>query len=97
LRADLPDSATLRGREEVARNAAGWLEAFDDLVLEPVEVSEAAGKIIVVVHVHGSIKGTGEKVDMDEVHVLTERDGKLIEIREYLTRDEAFRSLGLAV
>jgi hypothetical protein len=33
---------------------------------------------------------------MDEVHLLAERDGKLFEIREYLTRDEALRSLGLA-
>jgi ketosteroid isomerase-like protein len=97
LRADLPDSATLRGRGEIARNAAEWLEAFDDLVLEPVQVSEVAGKIIVVVHFHGRIKGTEEEVTMDEVHVVTEPDGRLIEIREYLTKDEALRSLGLAV
>jgi len=97
LRADLPDSTTLRGHEQITRNVAAWLEAFDDLVLEPVEISEVADRIIVVVHFHGRIKGTDEKVAMDEVHVVTERDGKIVEIFEYLTKDEALRSLGQAV
>jgi hypothetical protein len=34
---------------------------------------------------------------MDEVHLVTERDGKLIEIREYLTKAQALRSLGAGV
>ena len=96
LRADVPDSRILRGHRDIAQNAASWYEAFDDLVLEPVEMSEAAGKIIVAVHFSGRIKGTGEEVNMDEVHVVTMRDDKIIEIREYNAKDEALRSLGLA-
>jgi hypothetical protein len=34
---------------------------------------------------------------MDEVHVVTERDGKIIEIHEYVTKEEALGSLGQAV
>lgn len=97
LRADLPDSVTLRGHDEIARNVASWLVTFDNLVLEPVEVSEVAGKAIVIVHLHGNIKGSEERVAMDEAHVVAERDGKIIEIREYLTKEEALRSLGQAV
>jgi ketosteroid isomerase-like protein len=96
-RTDLPDSGTYHGHEEIARMVAEWEVAFDDLVLEPVEIREVAGKVLVLVHTQARIKGSGEVVEMDEVHVLRMRDGKLIEIREYLTKEEALRSLGGAV
>jgi ketosteroid isomerase-like protein len=96
-RSDLPDSGTYRGHEAIARLVAEWQGAFDDLVLEPVEIREIAGKVLVLVHTTARIKGTGEVVEMDEVHVGTMSDGKLIEIREYLTKEEAIRSLGGAV
>ena len=44
LRADLPDSRTLRGHDQVRELYADWTGAFEDLQLEPIEVSEVAGK-----------------------------------------------------
>jgi ketosteroid isomerase-like protein len=97
LRADLPDSRTLRGHEEVTQLYADWTEAFEDLRLEPVEISEVAGRTIAVLHFRGRIKGSRQEVDMDEVWVYSWRDQKIIEIREYRTKDEALRSLEPAV
>jgi ketosteroid isomerase-like protein len=76
---------------------AGWVEAFEDLHNEPGEIIELAGRIVVDMHVRGRVRGSGEEVDMDEVWVVTERDEKIIEIREYNTKEEALRSLGEAV
>jgi len=97
LRADLPDSRTLRGHEQVKELYADWSAAFEDFQVEPVEVSEVAGRTVVVVHAHGSIKGSGQEVDMDEVWVYSWHDERVIEIREYITKDEALRTLGSSV
>jgi hypothetical protein len=39
-----PDSRALHGYEDVRRRDADWIQAFVDVHLEPVEVSEASGK-----------------------------------------------------
>jgi ketosteroid isomerase-like protein len=95
LRADLPDSRIRRGHEAVKQLNADWTEAFKNLHLEPIEVSETAGKTVVAVHFHTRIEGTGASLDMDEVWVLGWRDDKIIEIREYNSRDEALKAVAV--
>jgi ketosteroid isomerase-like protein len=93
LRADVPDSRTVRGHEEVMQLYADWTETFEDLQIEPVEISELAGRTIAVLHFRGRIKGSGQEVEMDEVWVYGWRGEKVIEIREYRTKEEALQSL----
>ncbi|HME02200.1 MAG TPA: nuclear transport factor 2 family protein [Solirubrobacteraceae bacterium] len=97
LRADLPEPRTLRGHEQVAQLYAEWTETFEDLQLEPLDISEVGDRTIAVVHFRGRIKGSRQEVDMDEVWVYGWRDEKVIEIREYRTKDEALQSLGNSV
>jgi ketosteroid isomerase-like protein len=92
IRADLPDSRTLHGYVEIKRRDADWIQAFGDLHLEPIEVSEAAGKTVVLVHFRGRIKGSGQTVDMNEVWVLSWLGDKIIEIREYRNKAEALEA-----
>jgi ketosteroid isomerase-like protein len=94
LRADLPDSRTLRGYEDARQLVADWSAAFDNLHLEPIEITQAVGKTVVDVHLHGKMRGTEQELDMDEVWVLGWRDERIVEIREFNTREEALRSLG---
>ena len=93
IRADLPDSRTLHGYEDVKRRDADWKQAFGDLHLEPVEVSEASGKTVVLVHFHGRIKGRGDIVDMHEVWVLSWHGDRIIEISEYKNKAEALKAV----
>jgi ketosteroid isomerase-like protein len=97
LRADLPDSRTLRGHEQVKRMFAEWADAFEDFDGEPVDISDVAGRTIVVIHLRGRIKGSGQTIEMDEVWVYSWRGEKVIEIHEYRTKDEALRSLESSV
>jgi len=97
LRADLPDSRTLHGHEDVKQLVAEWTAAFEDFQTEPVEVSEVAGRTIAVLHARGSVRGSGQEVDMDEVWVFSWYGEKITEIREYRTKEEALRSLGSSV
>jgi ketosteroid isomerase-like protein len=96
-RADLPDADVYRGYDEAERYIAGWTEAFEDLRCEPLELSDVSDKIVAVVRLHGRLRGSGEPVDMQEVHVWGYRDGKFESMHEYNTKEEALRSLGLAV
>jgi ketosteroid isomerase-like protein len=93
IRADLPGSRTLHGYEDIKRRDADWEQAFGALHLEPIEISEASGQTVVVVHFHGRLKGSEDIVDMNEVWVLTWRGDRIIEIREYNNKAEALKAV----
>jgi ketosteroid isomerase-like protein len=94
-RTDLPDSRTYRGREDFASLMVEWLDVFDDFLVEPVEIFETGGKVVAVLQLRGHIKGSDQQVAMEEVHVISLRDGMFSGVREYPTRREAFTALGL--
>lgn len=96
-RADLPDSATYRGHDGVAKLFSEWLESFDDLRFDPEESIDPGDDVVVaVLRLSGRIRGSGEEVTMPETHVWTMRDGKGVECREHPTKAEALKALGLA-
>jgi ketosteroid isomerase-like protein len=95
-RTDLPDSRTYRGREEFASLMVEWIDVFDDFLVEPVEIFETGGKVVVVLQVSGHIKGSDQQVAMEEVHVMSVRDGMFSEGREYPTKSAALTALGLS-
>lgn len=75
MRTDLPDPRTYRGREGFASLMAEWMDMFDDFLVEPVEIFETDGKVVAVLQVSGRIKGSDQRVAMEEVHVMSLRDG----------------------
>lgn len=95
-RTDLPDPRTYRGREGLACLIAEWSDAFDDFLVEPVEIFQTGGKVVAVMKLSGHIRGSDQQVAMEEVHVMSLRDGMFSEVREYPTRGEALTALGLA-
>lgn len=92
-RPQLPDARTHRGRQEIAEMNAEFIGAFEEFRAEPREIFETAGKVVAVVRVSGRIRGSHHRVEMEEVHVWSFRDGLISEVREYLTKDEALRSV----
>jgi ketosteroid isomerase-like protein len=93
IRADLPGSRRLHGLEDIKRRDADWKRAFGSLHLEPIEISEASGQTVVVVHFHGRLKGSEDIVDMNEVWVLSWRGDRIIKIREYKNKAEALKAV----
>ena len=94
-RAQLPDARTHRGREEIARMSEEFIGSFEDFRAEPLEISEAGGKVVAVVRVSGRVKGSEHRVAMEEVHVWSFLGGMASEVREYLTKAEALHAVGL--
>jgi ketosteroid isomerase-like protein len=95
-RADLPDTGTHRGHDAVAKFFSEWFGAFDDFNVDIEELIDAGDRVVMVLHLHGRVRGGSREVDMTETHVLTMREGKVTEIHEYATKAEALKAVGLA-
>ena len=76
-----------------------WVEKFDDVRVEPVEVIDAGDDtVITVMRVSARPKGTSAEAELtlSFASVSTIRDGKIARAREYWTREEALEAAGLS-
>lgn len=96
LRADLPDSETLVGRDRLSQFVAEWTEAFQDPHFDLEELIDAGDHLIAVLRLRGRLRGSNEEVGMQETHVYKTQNGRTVEVWEYRTKAEALESLGLA-
>jgi len=95
LRADLPDSETLVGRDRLSQFLAEWTEAFQDPHFDVEELIDVGDHVIAVLRLRGRLRGSDEVVGMQETHVYKTQDGRTVEVWEYRTKAEALESLGL--
>jgi ketosteroid isomerase-like protein len=72
-----------------------WLDTFDDLKIEPLELIDAGEDVVAVLRFGGRAKLSGVETDLTFAVVYTLRDGKVARGREYWTRDEALEAAGL--
>lgn len=63
--------------------------------MEVEEIIDAGDRVVVVLRLHGRVRGSTREVDLSETHILTMRDGKATEIREYPTKAEALKAVAL--
>jgi ketosteroid isomerase-like protein len=94
---DEPETATLRGKEEVIGMLLKWAVAFDDFRPQPLEFIAADECVVVPLRISGRVKGGGAEVTTDETMVLWFRDGKVAEVREFRTKSEALAVAGLTL
>lgn len=71
----------------------GWMDegddAFDEFVVELLEVEELAGHVVVSLRQRGRGKASGAEVDLRFTHVWTLRDGRAIRLQSFARRDDA--------
>jgi ketosteroid isomerase-like protein len=75
---------------------SSWIEAFEDLRVDPEELIDGDDCVLAVVRLRGRVRGSGQDVEMEETHVWRHLDGKATEVREYPTKAEALQAVGLA-
>jgi uncharacterized protein len=90
-----PDSDTHRGIEEIRQHVARWVEAYPDLIVEPLEARGNGDKVLAWVRFIGRGGASGVPIDMELAHVCTVRDGKTARLVEYNDRTEALKAVGL--
>jgi ketosteroid isomerase-like protein len=93
-----PDSGTRRGLAECRAYMSDWLESFD-LELMPIEEARSAadGRLVCALHGVGTEKRTGLTTDIQFGAAFGfAPDGRLVEIHEYATHQEALEAVGLS-
>ena len=91
--AEYPDAATYRGHEGMRRWLAGWLDAFDEMSVEPLEFISVGDHVVVPTHQRFRSKA-GVDVDQHITQVLRFRGGKVIYATGYRDKSEALEAAG---
>jgi len=94
VREDELESRTLTSLAEYEQLITTWTEAFDEFRVEVHELLERGDRVIAVTTLHGRGHGSGVEVHEPYVFVTTYGDGRVAEVFEYHTKDEALASLG---
>jgi ketosteroid isomerase-like protein len=94
-RKDDPGATVHRGPDGFQNQLAELAEDIVDLRVEAKEYIPWRDYVIISVRVTGRGRTSDAAFEQDEVHVSRLRDGKVIELREYASKDEALKAVGL--
>jgi len=90
-----PDHAIYRGIEAIRKQHQGWLDAYPDLRVEPLEIRVNGDLAFVWTGFTGHGADSDAAMEMELAHVVTIEDGKTRRIQEYFDRAEALAAAGL--
>ena len=94
--AEVPDPGDYIGRDAFIANMAKLADSFEELRLEPLEVVDLGERILAVVSMRGTGRGSGAPVEMTFVQLWSLLDGKAVSLRDYATMAEALAAVGQA-
>jgi ketosteroid isomerase-like protein len=89
------EAGIYRGEAATRRFWNTFFEAFERVVVEPLEFIEHGESVVVPHHFHAWGR-QGVEVDAHSTVVLTVRDGRIIEMRLYRQTAEALEAVGVA-
>ena len=90
------DVGGMRGIEAVRVYLADWLETFEDLTITLEEVIEVdVDRVLVSQRLGGRARHSGVEAQLSFAAVYTIREGRLVTVREYATKEEALEAVGL--
>jgi ketosteroid isomerase-like protein len=96
VRPDLPDSRTYRGHQGVRELLATFEDVLDEQWYSPRELIPAGDLVVVPLRWGGRGETSGATVEeREETWVLTLRDGAIIRVTEYPTKEAALEALDL--
>jgi ketosteroid isomerase-like protein len=97
-----PDEAVesptgFRGHDALRERWKTLMEPFQDAQFQPIEFIDVNDETVVTVF-RLMVRGRASEVpvEAEPAYVLALRDGKILRMRAYLHRDQAFEALGLA-
>jgi len=92
----LDDRGPMHGKEAVRDYLQDWLDMFDPLTVEPLELVDAGGdEVVAVLRLGGRAKLSAVETEITFAIACAVRDGKIARGREYATRKEALEAAGL--
>ena len=95
VRADLPDADIYRGHDGVRQLFARFADVMERIWFEAEEFIDTGEHVVVPLRWGGRGKGSAVEFEEREAWIFTVRDMKIVEIREYATRELAVEAAGL--
>ena len=90
------DHGPIHGKAEMRAYFQDWIDTFDDMKVEPLEVVDPGGdQVIAVLRNSGRAKLSGVETNLTYAALYTIRDGKIVRGREYWTKEQALEAAGL--
>src|SRR4051794_37135353 len=94
-REDEPDTGVYRGREAIRELMRMWRDMFSDFSFDVDEYIEAGDVLLMPGWIR--VRARGSSADIREPYswVAKMRNGVVVEVHEYRTKDEALKAVGL--
>ena len=93
---DEPDPQTYVGHEGVRQLIASLLDIWEQgFTVKAHEFIDLGDIVVMPFTAPVQARGSGVALDADETHVFTVHNGKIVRVREYRTRDDALKAVGL--
>ncbi|MEX2196486.1 MAG: nuclear transport factor 2 family protein [Thermoleophilaceae bacterium] len=83
------DVGVMHGRDRLRRYYEEWIELFDAITLEAVEITDVGDHVAARVRVTARSRSGGVPTELDVSIVYTLRDGRILRGREYARWEEA--------
>jgi ketosteroid isomerase-like protein len=91
---EFPESGSYQGLEGFASYMQTFLDAWERVTVEAVELTDAGDSVVAEVHQRGIGKGSGASTDLRYFQVWSFRAGKVIRLEVIRDRDSAFEAAG---
>ena len=92
---DVPDAGTYRGHAGVRRYMEDWLGDFDFRGMELKEAVDGQDRLVAGLG-RGTGKGSGVETEINYAVAYWLRTGKIVQVKEFRTKDEALEAACLA-
>jgi ketosteroid isomerase-like protein len=89
------DVGEMHGRDRLRRYYEEFLEAFEGIVLDPIEIADMGEYVMVELHMAARSRAGGVPTEIRFGLLYRLRDGKVAWGREYASRDEAVAAASL--
>jgi ketosteroid isomerase-like protein len=90
-----PDSGTFHGHSGFMRYLEGWLSAWEEFRMEPVEFIVAKDQVLVLLRQYGRGKGSQVELEEEVAHLWTVQGEKAVAYRVYTHQQEGLEAIGL--
>jgi ketosteroid isomerase-like protein len=92
---EAPDHRTFRGRDGALEAFESWGDAWEWVRVDVDEIVGADDRVLLSGRTRAKGKGSSLEVEMDAFNVYTVRDGRVVRIEFFTTREPALHAAGL--
>jgi ketosteroid isomerase-like protein len=92
---DIMDAGEYRGHEGFRRWLTDWSSAWSNFSMEPEEFIDADERVVVVLRMRATGRGSGVEVERQDAIVFEVRDDMVVRLDYYNNRAQALKAVGL--